>query len=72
MFGFSLLQLVLAIVALMAAIAPLFIWRGVNRTNRLLALHLDRLSVDREIIREAWHSGGSELPIHNKVGKVEK
>lgn len=62
MFGLSLLQLVLAVIALMAAIAPLFIWRGVNRTNRLLVLHLERLSVDREVIREAWHSGGIELP----------
>ena len=62
MFGLSLLQLVLAVIALMAAIAPLFIWRGVNRTNRLLVLNLERLSVDREVIREAWHSGGSELP----------
>ena len=62
MFGLSLLQLTLAIIALLAAIAPLFIWRGVNRTNRLLALHLERLSVDPDAVRNAWHSGGSELP----------
>jgi hypothetical protein len=52
----------LAVIALLAAVAPLFIWRGVNRTNRLLALHLERLSVDPATIRAAWYSGGSELP----------
>lgn len=62
MFGFSILQLVLAVIALLAAVAPLFIWRGVNRTNRLLALHLERLSVDPNAIHAAWYSGGSALP----------
>lgn len=62
MFGFSLLQLALGVIALLAAVAPLFIWRGVNRTNRLLALHLDRLNVDPDAVRDAWHSGGSGLP----------
>jgi ABC-type transport system involved in cytochrome c biogenesis permease subunit len=62
MFGLSLLQLALAIITLMAAIAPLFIWRGVNRTNRLLALQLHRLGVDPGAVKEAWYAGGAELP----------
>jgi len=62
LFGLSLLQLTLAIIALLAAIAPLFIWRGINRTNRLLALHLARLNVDHAAVRDAWHSGGSQMP----------
>lgn len=62
MLGLSLLQLAIGIIVLLAAIAPLFIWRGVNRTNRLLALQLARLSVDQTAIHNAWHSGGSNLP----------
>lgn len=71
MFGLSLLQLALAVIALMAAIAPLFIWRGVNRTNRLLALQLHRLSVDPQAVKTAWYTGGAELPRHDAV-QVEK
>jgi len=71
MLGLSLLQLAIGIIVLLAAIAPLFIWRGVNRTNRLLALQLHRLSVDPQAVKAAWYAGGAELPRHD-AGQVEK
>lgn len=49
------------VIGLLVAVAPVIIWRNTNRTNRLLALLLERSGVPSGTIRDAWEHGGAQL-----------
>lgn len=53
----GLVWVVLFIVCLCIAIAPLIIWRNTNRTNRLLAIIAMKVGTDTEEIRSVLNGG---------------
>jgi hypothetical protein len=68
-----LIFIIILVVSFCIAIAPLFIWRNGNRTNRLLALIAINQGISADQVREVFYSGGSELPkeIKNKSQDFE-
>ena len=59
--GLGMVGFLLFVLGICITIAPLLIWRNTNRTNRLLALQLARMSTPPMDVRRAWSDGGSHL-----------
>jgi len=54
-------MLVLFIVAIGIAVAPLLIWRNTNRMNRLMVLLLAKEGFKKEVLDRVWNKGGDEF-----------